>query len=292
MMGFVLRRVTIPVLLMVLLLMISIQTPAEASKIIFDDFNDMNYDGWGTFGTIFTREENKYYPAGDGNFSAADGTLRVTGPAGNWTHQPFSIGYINHSVTHGTWSFDLFVVDTPSHEILVHLMADEYYPAAHSSLIPGQNLNISFCILIATDAILGDIDRPMVVLLRINDGRLSIVDRHYIEPRPWTNCWNHFDVTRDSTGYFNIFLNETLIISTHQPHDFPGGYFVFAGQTGQAIDNILINDIAILPPPEPTEITTIQTTDVDLTSVMIGISTVELVVIVVLVLLYFKERKT
>ena len=97
--------------------------------------------------------------------------MKVIEPAGNWTQQLYSIAYIYHSVTYGTWSFDIFV----------------------------------------------DYDRPMVVFWRFVDGHFSIIGRYFIGSRPWTNCWNHFDVTRDSTGYFNIYLNETLILS-HSSH--------------------------------------------------------------------------
>jgi hypothetical protein len=69
----------------------------------------------------------------------------------------------------------------------------------------------------------------------------------------------------------------------------PSGYFYFAGSTGHAIDNLVIHDYIVPHPPDPTEPTT-TTTGFDLTSMMFAISSIELVVIVLLVGLYIKKR--
>ncbi len=295
------RSVFIPPVLILLLLTISIQTPVWATEIIFDDFDDMDYDGWGTYGTVFNRTEDIYYPANSANFSASDKTLKVTGPGGDWLSQLYSVAYINHSVNYGTWSFDLYVIDTPGHEIVIHLMADSYYPPSHSNNISKPSMNFSYCFVILTYGSWTNYDRPLIEFWSFSNGIHQVIDRYDIGPAgsTWSDRWTHFDITRNPAGHFDIYLNRTLCMSVQPPiHDIPSGYFHFTGQTGHAIDNLLIYDVPLPLPPETTEtptprpMPTTTTTEFDMTPVMFTISSIELVVIVLLVILYFKQRRS
>ncbi len=288
------RRLTTPLVAIVLLLVLSLQLPFQesvrATELSADNFNDMDYNGWGTYGTIWDRTESTYYPAGVGNFSAEDRTLKVTGPGGNWTRQSINVAYMNHSINFGTWSFDLFVVDNPGGEIIIHLISDHYNPPQHMSAIPGPYLNDSYCFMIATHNIGGNYNRPMISFWRFDDGSIIHLDEYVVGPSTytWTNCWTHFDVTRNSTGYFNIYINETLRISRQEHATIPSGYFVFAGQSGQAIDNVVILDY-IVPHP-PSEPTTPPIPGLDLTAPLIIIGTIELIIIILLVVLHIRRR--
>ena len=77
-------------------------------------------------------------------------------------------------------------------------------------------------------------------------------------------------------------------------HYITSGYFQFIGQTGQAIDNLAIYDYVVPPPSDTTGTTTEPTatssTGFDLTPVLLDVSTIELVVIVLLVVVYFRKR--
>ncbi len=301
-MKYLQKRLVIPLAFIVLLFTISIQTPVEAVGLIYEDFEDMNYDNWGTYGEVFNRTENRYYPANSANFSASDKTLKVTGPAGDWLRQLYSIAYLNHSVNYGTWSFDLYMVDTPGHEIVIFLLADSIYPSSISNNISEPSMTYGYIFVILTYGSWTNYDRPLIEFWYINNGVDNVIDRYNLGPSgsTWPGGWTHFDIIRNLAGHFYIYLNGTLCMSIQPPvHNIPSGYFTFGGQAGHAIDNLTIQDIPI--PSETTETTTSTSTStstpttptqLDLTPVLLSISSIELVVIVLLVVLYFKQRKS
>ncbi len=272
-------------------LQLPLQDPVKATELITDNFNDMNYDGWGTFGILYNRTDNKYYDAGVGNFTAADQTLRVNGSETTWDLQYMNGAYLNHSVNYGTWSFDLFIVDTPGAECVVHLISDHYNPATQYSTIPGPGRNYSYLfVMITHDIDISYYQQPTIDFWRIDGTGHTSLGRYDVGPPSysWNNCWTHFDVTRNSTGYFNVYINGTLRMSRQDNISIPSGYFIFAGLTGQAIDNVAIYDY-IVPPPPPTEIYEIISL-LDFTLPLIAVSAIELIGIIVLIILYFRRR--
>ena len=277
-------------LLLVLSLQLPLQDPVKATELITDNFNDMNYDGWDTFGILYNRTDYRYYDAGVGNFTAADKTLRVNGSETTWDLQYMNLAYLNHSVNYGTWSFDLFVVDTPGAECVVHLIADHYNPAQEISTIPGPGMNYSYCFVMITHNIGEYYYQPTIDFWRLVGTEHTSLGSYDVGPPSysWNNCWTHFDVTRNSTGYFNVYINGTLRMSQQEQITIPSGYFIFAGLTGQAIDNVAIYDYVVPPPPPIT--TTLYLFLPDFTLPLIAISAIELIVIIVLVILYFRRH--
>jgi len=277
--------------LLVLSLQLPLQDPVKATELITDNFNDMNYDGWGTFGILYNRTDYRYYDAGVGNFTAADQTLRVNGSETTWDLQYMNVAYLNHSVNYGTWSFDLFVVDTPGAECVVQLITDHYNPATQISTIPGPGRNYSYLFVMITHDIGGIYNRPTIDFWRIVGTGHTSLGRYSVGPSSysWNNCWTHFDVTRNATGYFNVYINGTLRMSVQDNITIPSGYFIFAGLTGQAIDNVAIYDY-IVPPPPPPEPPEPPIPLPDFTLPLIGVSAIELIVLIVLVILYFRRR--
>ncbi|MFW9848308.1 MAG: hypothetical protein ACFFF4_04165 [Candidatus Thorarchaeota archaeon] len=294
-MKYLQKRLVIPLAFIILLFTISIQTPGEAVELIYEDFEDMTYDNWGTYGEIFNRTENIYYPANSANFSAADKTLKVIGPTGDWLRQLYSIAYLNYSVNYGTWSFDLFMVDTPGHEIVIFLLADSIYPASYSNNISEPSMTYGYVFVILTYGSWPNYDRPLIEFWYFNNGVSQVIDRYDLGPSgsTWPGGWTHFDIARNLAGHFYISLNGTVCMSIQPPvHNIPSGYFTFGGQAGHAIDNLTIHDIPIPSETTETTTTTTTTTELDLTPALLTISSIELVVIVLLVGLYFKQRKS
>jgi hypothetical protein len=292
------KRLAIPLAIIFLLLMLSIQPAVQATEIIAENFDDMNYDNWETYGMVYNRTEDLYYPAKTANYSAADKTLKVTGPGGDWLRQLYSVAYINHSVNYGTWNFDLYVVDTPGHECVIHLLSDHYYPLEDENNISREHLNYSYLFVILTYGSWPDTtyNRPLIELWYINNGAHIVVDRYNVGPvgSTWSDRWTHFNITRDATGHFNIYLNGTLRLSGRPGvHNIPSGYFQFVAQTGQAIDNLVIDDAAVPYTTTTTTSTTEATTPptgADLTPVLLTVGTVTLVVIVLLIVVYLRKR--
>ncbi len=263
----------------------------RATDVIADTFNDMDYMGWDTYGRFLNKIAfMEYFPDGVGNFSAADQTLKVIGPSENETFHYLSMAYINSSICYGTWSFDVFVFNNTLGWCFVQLIGDSYNPIEAWSNVPGPYRNYSYEIWIYTRNLGSHYYQPTVTLERCYDGTYSLEGEYEVLPgnATWTNCWTHFDVTRNSTGYFNIYVNGTLRISV-QDTVFPiSGYFAFQAQSGWAIDNVAIFDYIVpLPPPE-----TIYTTILvdNYTTLMIAICIIELIIITVLVILYLRRR--
>jgi hypothetical protein len=82
--------------------------PAE--EVWFYDFNDDNLTDWEIYGF----EGMIPYSNPPGSFSTDDGSLRI-----NSTGTVASMAHVNSSVAYGTWSFDVDVVDTVLHDIVI-----------------------------------------------------------------------------------------------------------------------------------------------------------------------------
>jgi hypothetical protein len=284
-----------PLIVIAVFLVVSVLLPfpdaVRATEVIADNFNDMDYAGWNTHGRFLNKTAfMEYYPGGVGNFSAADQTLKVIGPSENDTFHYLSMAYINSSICYGTWSFDVFVVNNTLGWCFVQLIGDSYNPKEAWSNIPGPYKNYSYEIWIYTRQIGRHYIRPTITLERCYDGLYSLEGEYGVLPTTatWTNCWNHIDVTRNSTGYFNVYLNGTRRISV-QDTVFPiSGYFAFEAQSGWAIDNVAILDYIVSHPPPET--TPPPPPPPNLTTLMIAIGTIELIIIIVLAILYLRRR--
>ena len=279
--------------LWVVSMLLPFQGTVRAMEVITDNFNDMDYTGWDTYGMVgnYTTTPSTTSLAGAGNFSAADQTLKVTGPLGNMPYGYWSNAYIDSAVSFGMWSFDLYVVNVSRGYAWVTLWADHYYPREAWGAGTSSYMNESYEIWVYTRDLssvsgLSYFDRPMITLERVHSGFATLRGEYAVgsPSDTWTNCWTHFDVTRNATGHIQVYVNGTLRISTLDYTDSITGYFMFTGQSGYAIDSVVISGYAevpdipdVLPPP-------------DFTLPLIAISAIELIVIIVLVILYFRRR--
>lgn len=69
----------------------------------------------------------------------------------------------------------------------------------------------------------------------------------YNYPNSLSNLQN-IDITRDITGHFNIFVNNSLIIEAMDTEFKTSNYFGFDTPGGHALDNITVNDEIVLKP--------------------------------------------
>jgi hypothetical protein len=277
--------------LWVVSMLLPVPDAVRATDVIADNFNDMDYAGWDTYGHIFnwTTSTPKASLASSANFSAADQTLKVTGPSGNFTYSNWNNAYIASSVSFGKWSFDVYVVNTTHGYGFVNLMADHYYPAERYSAMPGPYLENSYEIWCYTRNLTAHnipFDRPTISLERWLSGSGSLRGEYAVgsPSDTWNNCWVHFDVIRNTTGHIMVFVNGTLRISISDHLNSVTGYFKFTGQSGWAIDSVVISGIADIPDD------TNGGQQIDLTLPLIAVSAIELIVIIVLIILYIRRR--
>ena len=82
-----------------------------SAEVWSDNFDDHDISDWTIYGLNGTTVPFDVVP---GNFSAEDGVLRANG-----TELAWSIAAKNSSVAYGTWTFDVDVTDSYSHDIVV-----------------------------------------------------------------------------------------------------------------------------------------------------------------------------
>jgi hypothetical protein len=285
------KRLSVPLIAIGVFLVVSVLLPfpdaVRATEVIADNFNDMDYAGWDTYGMMANLTGTPELTlAGSANFSAADQTLKVTGPEGNMTYSNWNNAYRASAVSFGKWSFDVYVVNSTRPYAYINLIRDHYYPRASWSNIPGPTMNNCYDIFIWTRYLHSGHDRPEITLGRVTNGAGMLLGSYEVgsPSDTWTNCWTHFDVIRNTTGHIMVYINGTLRISTLDYSRPITGYFMFTGQSGWAIDSVVISgtsDVPDIPTVDPPP---------NFTLPLIAISAIELIVIVVLVILYFRRR--
>jgi hypothetical protein len=203
---------------------------AHADEVWRDDFEGPLED-W----TIFAYPSHTDVVKIEGNFSTADGTLKVLDDDINTARH-------NSTVNIGTWSFDMFVPDDDEGFLRVEFMSN------------GASLDIlGNMSWVAVSAWLDEAGRGFYVLYGFGSGRT--VHQH-ITDIPLQG-WHHIDVSRNSSGYFKVYFNETLKANFTNPSVTSSTYLqvVCDDVSGGAIDNLVVDDEPI-PDPEPTTPTT------------------------------------
>lgn len=192
-----------------------------------DDFSDGNYNGWMITGAIHTGTE---YVLATGNFSAAGGTLLCTGPNLN-------VAFYDSSVANGTWSFDVLAVMGLARFIMIIFVGDNYNI--------NDYVSNGYMLTIGLGNYGGYVDPTFIFEERDNS--------QWIEHDHWTTTrlegWQHIRITRDTTGLFNIFINNTLRMSKTDDTMITSVYFYFICQEGQALDNVKVSPIIETQPP-------------------------------------------
>lgn len=212
--GFRTRPLLIVFSILVFFLLFFLIQPHTCNAVVVwtEDFSDGNLDDW----TISM-----------GNFSATDNTLRATDLGWNFAIHDSNVAY-------GTWSFDVHVTETPD---------DHFYVYIISYL--GSNYRFS----IFTDVFPGWTDGDEYTLLR-ETGTTTIPIAEYIPAGDITG-WVHFDVHRNATGYFSVYINNVLRMEVQDNDITQSSTFQFGTQIGPGIDNILVSNLesATEPPP-------------------------------------------
>jgi hypothetical protein len=220
--------------------------PVSADVVWSDNFNDGNYDGWTIYGYNFT-----YYPPtpADGEFSAADNTLKATGPVYNYAAHPSSVAY-------GNWSFSLHVVDTPTPHLIVFFLSSDF-----SQFLSGIN---GYSLVVYMDG---------TFRLMRHDGMPPLVEVGSYEAPGEISGWQDIIVTRNDSGQFCVYINGTVRIEEEDSTYTTSDDFCFAAESGPAIENVVISDPIDTPTPFPMDMMTIM--------LIVGVSVVVIAVIII-----------
>lgn len=215
---------------MIFVLCISVCTTTANAEVVWqDDFNDKVLDGW----TLYGYSETESIVKIEGNFSAADGTLKVL-------DDDINVARHDSTTSVGTWSFDMFVPDDDYGVFSVDLMSNgsALYTFGNAS-IAGVGANL--------------IDHKFVVSTLVGSVYQNLKNI-YVEP---LEGWHHIEVSRNSDGRFLVSFNGTLEANVTSTSVTSSTYLqVFCNNvTGAAIDNLVVDDDPgaifddITPPP-------------------------------------------
>ena len=126
----------------------------------------------------------------------------------------------NSTASTGTWSFDLRILDNHSFFILYFL--------GISATSDGLHPNTGYAF---------HIDRYKIFHLRYRQYGSNPIISSYT-PSNETKNWMHFDITRNSTGYMEIFLNHSSIITGSDNRFTSSENINFQLDNGAKLDNV------------------------------------------------------
>jgi hypothetical protein len=177
-----------------------------------DDFSDRNYTEW----TIF-----------QGSFSAANQFLQGSvGSVWNWARHRSTIAY-------GTWSFDVYHSGAEACPY-VWFVANDLVAALDNRPTNSYGVHISPYVGIE--------------LIREEDNIRTILDGYF--PPEGVRGWWHYDITRDHSGNFYVYLNGTLRMEDQDLVFTASNYFFFECWSDHGLDNIVVSDTVDIDPPE------------------------------------------
>jgi len=193
-----------------------------------DDFNDGDISDW----TVFGKDHSKDPPeiTSDGNFSVADGTLRAIGPEENHA-------YIESSTAYGTWSFDVYVVDTNRHRFFVGFMSTSNF----SDVFGVYDYALGF----VTGDWIGYVSPSIALGWHHRSPTTGHIDWNPIVYTRYPNGidgWYHIDITRADDDFFYVYINGTYAFGHHHDRYQESDSFHFYAPAGPAIDNVIVYD--------------------------------------------------
>ncbi len=271
------RRKHVISILICVYLILPLFVEVSSVTIWSDDFNDENLDGWTTIGFNRTSVPPEESPA---NYSIDEHNLRITGENQTQAYHPSTVGT-------GTWSFDLDCVDTPRHHFHIMFMGSNIMNVSN---MPGS-IPREYGLLIFTGPY-GAFDDEFV-LYRRDAGSADIsqvIDRYSVQG---LSGWANITISRNSIGFFQIFINGTQCLTGSDTVFETSEYFAIFSEPGPAIDNIVVTDEPLPDPPStettPTTPTTTTGATPDMTGIYLVVGGVAVVIVIVIVVLMKKR---
>ncbi len=256
---------------MLILVMMLFYSPSlcEATMVWSDDFNDGNHDSWSVTGINMTT-----IPAVlvDGNYSVDNGLLRATGEGSGWI---WNLASHASTVATGTWSFDIDV--PPVEPGLSHFYV--FFMSADTNIEEGIPDGYAFKVQMTL------YNEFRGFQLERNSDGINEEITQYLTDQDVLGGY-HIDITRDSTGHFNVWINGTHRMAVQDQSISASTYFRFSTPAGAAIDNVEVYDSIEFDPPTTTTTTTtpVEPVTLPIELIVIGIGIIAVVVIVVLYL--------
>ena len=203
----------------------------SGSVVWSDDFNDGNFTGW---------------TVDHGSFSATNHLLEVTGS--EWA----VIGHPS-TVVSGTWSFDVRInssLDLHYDVIEIYLVADELLSQTDWTDVPMSNGYVINYDPVTWIMFSDEPGPPAIDIHRFTDADVNAYDIVHFAFNEISE-WVHFDITRDISGTFSLYMNGTLYYQFTDSTHTTTAYFGLASFPGHAFDNIVVDNTPLSTPINP-----------------------------------------
>ncbi|MFW9868496.1 MAG: hypothetical protein ACFFFO_14360 [Candidatus Thorarchaeota archaeon] len=205
-------------------LLLSVCTTTTNAAVIWSDDFEGGLGDW----TIFAYEDEYSLVTIEGNFTDAEGTLKVLDDDMNFARH-------SSTVNVGTWSFDMFV---PDNELSGYAMY-VYFMSNGSRQIP------TFANYFVGVGVWAH-PAPSFIVWTMNGLISNVESTINIDP---IQGWHHIDVSRTSDGNFYVFVNGTFEANFTSNAVTSSTYLEFYcyRATGAAIDNLVVDDTVKMP---------------------------------------------
>ncbi|MCK5151044.1 MAG: hypothetical protein KAQ65_04360 [Candidatus Thorarchaeota archaeon] len=264
-------------------------SPASASIVWSDDFNDENYDGWTIKGLDASDlEDYNNWVDTAGSADIINDELRFTGPP---IFRNFTFAVHESSVAYGIWEFDVSVrpiygTSNHTHIYFIDPRPVEDVPK-YDTTFSGYDIMIysaPWTIEVPSGIEVEDDTAPSFLLIK-RPG-IILMGSYTVDE---INGTYHIKVTRDETGRFKVYINDTLRIEAVDNRWTTSQSFYLTSESGIGYDNIVVSDDVI--PPDETTTTTTPTTTPGFSTELLVILIVAPVGIVFALVIIAKRRK-
>ena len=261
--------------------------PVSGSIAWSDDFNDGNYDGWTITG---------FYGPVVGDWGETAGKADIVNDelwfTGNQIFRNFSYAIHESSVAYGNWSFDVKVKPIYNSSNHTHIYFIDPRPPDDlpkiSSTFSGYDILIySAPWTIDVPDWMKPADDTAPSFLLVERPGVSILGTYSVDE---INGSYHFDVTRDETGRFKVYINGTLRIEAVDNTYTTAQSFYLTSESGIGYDNIVVRDDVIIPEEPTTTSETPTPTESGFDLVLLGGISVGAAIVVVAAVFILKRR--
>ncbi|MFW9805689.1 MAG: hypothetical protein ACFFFK_03045 [Candidatus Thorarchaeota archaeon] len=196
-----------------------------------DDFDHGNISGWSVQGLNTSTFPWTLVP---GNFTTEDNTMRADG-------EEWSEAWRTSDVAFGSWAFDVYCVDTPNGRCYIAFVSGSpvVYPPDPSTLPFEYGI-------ITVVGQYQDYSSAFVLYCRYPSDLFCYSLGYYDVDE--VSGWYHFNIIHYSNGDFNVYINDTLRITTKNSYHTTSNLFTFTAEAGYAIDNIVVSYLEDIPP--------------------------------------------
>jgi hypothetical protein len=199
-----------------------------SAEVWSDDFDDGEISDWQVFNVNWSANPCYLLPSSCDNFSLTGGELQAVGPEWNFAGH-------NSSIAYGTWSFDIDIQMPEEYDhFAVGFICEQFNDDWLTLGSAGDGYALSF--YPSNESYSG---RISLIRGSHDHGHIGI-DQYY--PAESLLGWKHIIITRDPSGQFYVYLDNSLILEANNQYYTTSERFYFLTRSNPRLDNITVSD--------------------------------------------------